>query len=408
MSPAPSQPQWICCQIGAREHYSIPRALATSGRLRALFTDLWAPPASLAATIPFRRLQDRYHESLRAAPVHAWNLHAFAFEALARLRGLSAWPLILERNAWFQERVLSSLLRFRKEPGLVLFSYSYAARRLFEFAREQGWMTVLGQMDPGIEEERIVARLCERFPAVEPAWRPAPPAYWDNWRAECELADCIVVNSRWSKEALLKAGVPDAKIAIVPLVYEPPTAASGSIRVYPQSFSRSRPLRVLFLGQVNLRKGMAVLMEVMRRMRNAPVEFQIAGSIQIAVPEDLRRQANVRWAGPVPRSQAQRFYREADVFVFPTFSDGFGLTQLEAQAWKLPVIASRFCGEVVEDGRNGILLPEVTPEALEAALVRCLESPAALAAMSAASGVAPQFSLTALARWFLEFEAAHV
>jgi glycosyltransferase involved in cell wall biosynthesis len=38
--------------------------------------------------------------------------------------------------------------------------------------------------------------------------------------------------------------------------------------------------------------------------------------------------------------------------VFPTFSDGFGLTQLEAQAWILPIITTNFCGKLVEDEQN--------------------------------------------------------
>ena len=401
-------PEWICCQLGAREHYSMPRALAANGNLGCLYTDLWAPPHSLLAALPFQRIRDRYHEDLHAAPVHAFNWRALAFEAAERLRGVTGWPLIRKRNAWFQDCVLAALSHLPDRPRRVLFAYSYAARRIFDFARQRGWSTVLGQMDPGIEEERIVARLCERFPEVEPAWHPAPTSYWQDWRAECELADQILVNSLWSKEALLKAGVPSSKIAVVPLVYEPPAAARGFERIYPKSFSGARPLRALFLGQVNLRKGMAALLEVMRRMKTAPVRFVIAGPLSIVVPGDLRTQQNVHWAGPVPRSEAQRYYQEADVFLFPTHSDGFGLTQLEAQAWKLPVIASRFCGEVVEDGRNGLLLPEVTPEAIEAALARCLESPARLAAMSGASGVAPQFSLAALRRWCAEFEAAHV
>ena len=72
-------------------------------------------------------------------------------------------------------------------------------------------------------------------------------------------------------------------------------------------------------------------------------------SIQIAVPADLRDHPQVRWAGTVSREDTARYYRDADVFLFPTYSDGFGLTQLEAQAWKLPIIASVFCGAVVED-----------------------------------------------------------
>ena len=44
MSPQPESPQWFCAQIGAREHYAIPRALRQSGKLTALCTDFWAGP----------------------------------------------------------------------------------------------------------------------------------------------------------------------------------------------------------------------------------------------------------------------------------------------------------------------------------------------------------------------------
>ena len=62
----------------------------------------------------------------------------------------------------------------------------------------------------------------------------------------------------------------------------------------------------------------------------------------------------------VPRSAAPGLYRKAHLFIFPTFSDGFGLTQLEGQSWKLPLITSRFCGDVVKDTVNGLLLPDIS------------------------------------------------
>jgi glycosyltransferase involved in cell wall biosynthesis len=90
----------------------------------------------------------------------------------------------------------------------------------------------------------------------------------------------------------------------------------------------------------------------------------------------------VRWIGAVPRSEAALYYQKADVFLFPTLSDGFGLTQLEAQAWKLPIIASCFCGEVVKDQENGFLLREVTGEAITEALQLCLNNPRQLEAFA--------------------------
>jgi len=101
----------------------------------------------------------------------------------------------------------------------------------------------------------------------------------------------------------------------------------------------------------------------------------------------------------VPHSETVGYYQNADVFLFPTLSDGFGLTQLEAQAWQLPVIASRTCGEVVTDRINGLLLPEVSGEAVAAALDECLRRPALLAAMAeGANRTVARFTLKALRR----------
>jgi glycosyltransferase involved in cell wall biosynthesis len=157
-------------------------------------------------------------------------------------------------------------------------------------------------------------------------------------------------------------------------------------------------MRVLFLGQANLRKGTSVLIDVMRRMRQAEVEFWIVGDVSVPVPVSVQSQENIRWVGSVPRSEAQNYYREADVFVLPTYSDGFALTQLEAQAWKLPLITSPYCGDVVRNGRNGILFSTVTADALEFALDRLSKDPSQLLAMSQESRVEERFSLSALSQ----------
>jgi glycosyltransferase involved in cell wall biosynthesis len=105
--------------------------------------------------------------------------------------------------------------------------------------------------------------------------------------------------------------------------------------------------------------------------------------------------------GPVTRDRVGEVYSGADVFIFPTHSDGFGLTQLEAQAWRLPVIASRSCGDVVMDGDNGILLDAVTPEGIRGSLMHCLKNPSLLRKWSAGSGIAEEFRLDATGAAFL-------
>jgi len=330
-------------------------------------------------------VRGRWHQELKEAVVASFNSWLVAFEILARVRRLRGWPLIMARNEWFQGKACACLARNAEKlksktlkTEVIIFAYSYAAREIFRFAKQQGWKTVLGQIDPGPVEEKIVAEEAARVPELADDWQPAPVKYWDNWQEECSLADHIIVNSEWSRTCLEKAGVNGSKLSVVPLAYESPITDTPTTRAYPARFTPGRPLRVLFLGQVNLRKGVARLFDAIRDFKHEPIEFWFVGPVQVPIPDDLQNNPRVRWFGVFSRSQVDNFYREADLLLFPTLSDGFGLTQLEAQAWSLPVVASRFCGEVVRDGVNGIVLPELSPNAIVTALQFCLRDPARL------------------------------
>ena len=397
---------WICCQIGAREHYSIPRALFRKEALRLLITDAWAKPSSLLRIGGDRssEIGGRWHQELRDAPVISFNWSLIGFELLARARGLTGWHKVMARNEWFQRKVATRLSSYRLSAvgsQVIVFAYSYAARDIFRFVKQRGWKTVLGQIDPGPFEEEIVAKEVARVPDLAPNWRRAPRQYWDNWREECELADRIVVNSEWARTGLLEARVNGEKLSVIPLVYEPITDTQIT-RSYPARFTRDRPLRVLFLGQVNLRKGVARLFDAIRLLKNEPIEFQFVGPAQISIPDDIRSNPRVRWFGRVSRGETASFYRRADVLIFPTLSDGFGLTQLEAQAYGLPIIASRDCGDVVRDGVNGLRLPDLSGESIAHALRHCLCDPDRLRTFAENAIQSEKIDLNGLAQALLE------
>src|SRR5207249_5905715 len=87
---------WICCQIGARQHYSVPFSLHNLGHLDCLITDIWFEPNSLPATLN-RNLAGRFHPGFQDITVYALNRKAIAFEAVAFLRRLHGWRLIEKR-----------------------------------------------------------------------------------------------------------------------------------------------------------------------------------------------------------------------------------------------------------------------------------------------------------------------
>lgn len=400
-----SRSPWICAQIGSREHYAIPRALHERGRLQLLLTDFWATEKGLWRFLPAaqrKRIEERFHPALADARVIAPGDRRLLFDLKQKTLRNSSWESTLRRNEWFQDIMLQQFqgpardILESNRPG-TFFSYSYAARKMFHFFRFHGWRTILGQIDPGPREEEITARETDQETELSTSWERAPVRYWKLWKEECELADEIWVNSSWSGKALGGEGIPEEKIRVVPLVFSKSSNLSSKAKEYPTHFTQERPMRVLFLGRITLRKGAHLLLRAARQLRNEPIEFWMVGPAEIRVPNRFRADPRFRWTGPVSRGEATRFYQEADLFILPTLSDGFALTQLEAQARGLPVLASRYCGEVVRDGENGLLLDPLNEDTLVKRLRDCVKHPDKLAAFSRESRVAQKFEPSALA-----------
>jgi glycosyltransferase involved in cell wall biosynthesis len=388
MTPA----KWAVLQIGAREHYAVARALHREGLLDQLLTDCWVPPRSALARLPQApRLVGRYHSDLATAQVMNPWLGNLPFELSSRFFGAypPGWPRTMARNVWFQRWACNQLRRIR-QPAPNLFSYSYAARSLFRLGRQRGQTCILGQIDPGPEEEQLVLAEHRRYPILAGSWQPAPPSYWQHWAEELELADRIVVNSPWSRDCLLRQGVSASKLHLIPLVYEASQALPLSQQ--PTPASAAQPFQLLFLGTIGLRKGIGRLLEAMRLLEQQPVQLTLAGPSELD-PQAWAGAPNIRWLGPVPRSDVDSIYRQAQAMILPTLSDGFAITQLEALAHGCPVIVSQHCGEVVTPGLNGWILASLEPEEIAANILQALEQASALPRPL----VMPRFGLADLA-----------
>jgi len=315
--PGPDSISWVCCQLGAREHYAIPRAmhsdtqLLPEGRLQTMLTDVWCSPDQPFWGKLSRRAAERFHPELADARVRSWNTSAAGLRLRTRLRRQTGWSAIKARNEWYQDLVVEELQAIQREyPSrlFAVFAYSYDALKIFQFVKKAGWVSILGQIDPGPAEERIVADLHRQSTLGQASsWVPPPRSYWESWRKECELADRIIVNSVWSSDSLANEGIPRWKICTVPLVIQPASETLDFKRVYPARFTADRPLRLLFLGQAGLRKGIELVIEAADRLVGQPVEIWIVGPVQILRIDSHGRHPVLRWFGNVPRSSVNQY-----------------------------------------------------------------------------------------------------
>lgn len=430
---------WICSQIGAREHYAVPRALHQMGRLGALYTDFWAGPVLRGAArwIPndgLRSLAGRHHEELdvkaeklkseiqktergntgnRKAEIVSWNWRALAWEVMARKKteignrkceGGGQYLGFIEAGQKFARMVRDRLNRVNPSAqDTLFFGYDTGALEALEWCRERGIPCIVDQMDPNRVEVKMVQEEEKRWPDWAARATEVPGEYFQRREWEWALADRIIVNSRWSFAALAGQGVPPEKLMVMPLCYEV-NRKRKTESIVPRSRneknfqpSTGRLLRVLFLGQVILRKGIQYLMEAAKLLKGELVHFDVVGPMGISESAMKSAPANMTFHGRVNRHEAAGWYERSDVFVLPTISDGFAITQIEAMARGLPVIATPNCGEVVSDGVDGFLVPARDALSLAKVIQRYLAGPELLECQrSAALNKSRQFTLDRL------------
>jgi glycosyltransferase involved in cell wall biosynthesis len=393
---------WTVIQLGSREHYAIPIALHGTRVLDRCLTDTWLSETASSLARPFSpSLSARRSGQLSDDKVVSNTLGRLMIDVRMRLRGTGLWDSILERNKWFDEWAAK---QSTEVGSSTVFSYSYTARLAFCEARSRGARCILGQIDPGPREEEVVLEATKNYRHLAPPADRAPQQYWDLWREEIAMADKIVVNSPWSAKLLVEAGVDAAKLVEIPLVYEP----SGSMEQGAGSVERrpSKRLQALFLGSVILRKGVGQLFDAIKMLKSEPVDFTFAGPIGVKIPDEVSQLPNVRFLGPVDKATAGELYQTSDFFLFPTLSDGFGLTQLEALGHGLPVISSRNCALVIEDRVNGLVLNDVLPESIAEAIMELVRDPDLLARLKANAFVPDKFQPRHLATALLTLESS--
>jgi glycosyltransferase involved in cell wall biosynthesis len=400
---------WICSQIGAREHYAIPRALIAARREVALCTDFWAGPMlrKLAAG-KLRSLAARCHPGLDNAvgfSVRSWNLRALFWEKRLRQMTAAQTPYhgFIEIGRRFAECVREELKSRRPPPGSVFFAYDTGALETMEWCRDQRIKCVLDQMDPNRTEVELVQAEEKNWPGWARQELRVPEEYFVRREQEWTLADRIVVNSEFSRRALIQQGVPAGRLVVMPLCYE---AATETTWLPLPEISAAAPLRVLFLGQVILRKGIQYLLSAAKKLEGENIRFDIVGPVGISDEAVSTAPRNVYFHGRTSRDQAAKWYRQAHLFALPTLSDGFAITQLEAMTHGLPVVATDCCGEVVANGKDGFVTPARDVDALARTFQQYLAQPELLASQREAARLkSRQFGLQRLTENLARLEA---
>lgn len=184
--------------------------------------------------------------------------------------------------------------------------------------------------------------------------------YMTYCKNEIELTDYFIFPSQFVKNSYLFSEPQILNYQIIPYGVD-----LNKFRIHSKS-ARDK-LVFIFVGQISLYKGLHHLLSVISKMDKNQVELFLIGSI---VNKELYIQYaecdNIHFEGFISHSKIESYYDCADVFVFPTLGEGFGLVVLEALANGLPVVCSQNAGgnDAIIDNYNGFVFNPLDEEAL--------------------------------------------
>jgi len=343
----------------------------------------WSWLSSLAPTAlgnrELQRLLGRRVEGVPRERIQALPWFTLA-GYLGKKVGVSPTERWARRNATFCRAALG---RGFQGAGTV-YAFNGAALELFRAARSRGMRIVLDQTAaPWRWNSELLREESGRWPGWESKSAEVDESGLMAAReeAEWELADLIVCGSAFIVNAISDIEGPVEKCAVVPYPTTTRTVGSPPKR---ECSSREGPLRVLFVGSLQLRKGIQYLWEVKMALGDAI-------SVRAVGPSLLSARANASLAdcmdlrGARPRSEVPAHLSWADVLVLPTLSEGAANVCYEAQGAGVPVLTTHAAGSRLEHGGDGWLVDSRDVEST----VKILRDAEAVRKMRRALAVSP-------------------
>jgi len=192
----------------------------------------------------------------------------------------------------------------------------------------------------------------------------------DLWKLvlrDCDDADLLQVNSDFVKKTFSQQGYPAHKVRVAYL------GVREDFFDLKRDYRIDGPVRILFTGNFDIRKGVRILLEAIRRCRASglDVRLQLIGNLDNGVsclePGDDQFFTHTPFA---PLKQVAAALADADLFVFPTFAEGSSRSAMEAAAAGLPVVTTENCGLPLEHEKSAIYVPAGESGALADAIAR--------------------------------------
>lgn len=204
-------------------------------------------------------------------------------------------------------------------------------------------------MHPSVGSQLLAQAAEQAKINFKPRRRPWPPhnAMQSRILREFDVADVLLTYSEFHRAGFEKMGFPPDRLHTIPLGVDTVFWSPSKLRDH-RGFET--PLKLLFVGQITLSKGVPFLLDAVAQCRKA-VQLTMVGAYDSGTDRLLDRSFadNVTLLPHQPQATLRQIYQSHDVLIMPSISDPFPRVVLEAMATGLPVISTDHVGTPVPE-----------------------------------------------------------
>jgi glycosyltransferase involved in cell wall biosynthesis len=260
---------------------------------------------------------------------------------------------------------IDTISRLKSLKPDIVFSYEMGMRTLLSSCYRRFHRNVplimVGNMAEHIERDRGLVRRCFRRLI--------------NWGV-----DYFTYNGPSCRRYLESLSIVDQRLFHLPYCIDPESVYRGERKRLEDS--SASPRRLFYAGVISERKGILEFATALKRWCQAnprrQIELMVAGTgpLQEQVARCSEDNLAIEFLGNCDSKGLQDAYRCADVCVFPSLGDEWGLVPIEAMASGVPVIGSIYAQSVetvVQEGHNGWVFDPIDSPSIEDAIDRAMQ-----------------------------------
>lgn len=214
-------------------------------------------------------------------------------------------------------------------------------------------------------------------------------------RILAKFADAFVSNSQAGKRYLVEAlNVPEAEVFTRTYLVPDAKTLLKPLSENQQSLGLKQPI-FLYVGRITARKGIKTLLQacaILKKQGYSDYTLLIVGKgdqqdeLEAFIKEqDFPEQVN--WVGWVDYGSLGAYFQQADIFVFPTFEDVWGMVVPEAMVFGKPILCSNGAAscELVVEGENGYIFDPSNAQELSEKMRIFIDNPDLIESMGESS-----------------------